>query len=245
MRLRRAEPHHICCGPKLSVVNICGMTGKRIGKKLLFLAGVIFTSASWCLPASASVQLPLKFMKQERELSCEAAALAMVLNFHKTPISEAEVIKKMPFDPTVKQGDVWGDPDVGFVGDIDGVMGKTGYGIHWNALAQLASNWKKAIVLENNNVTDLVKHLDERRPVIIWIVNGGLRRELAWNTPQGRKVFALDNEHTQVVYGYEGNKNAPTAFHVMDTIKGPQIRLAKDFLKDWDSFGKKAVVVYP
>jgi uncharacterized protein YvpB len=196
------------------------------------------------LPVSASVVLPLDYHHQERELSCEAAALKMVLNFHQIKISEAEIIKKMPIDPTKKLGGVWGDPDVGFVGDIDGKMGETGYGIHWNAFARWASKWKKSIILGNKSITGLISHLDAKRPVIIWTIMGP-RREMTWKTAKGRKVFALENEHTQVVYGYEGPKEAPTTFHIMDPEKGPQTRSTADFLKDWDTFGRKAVVVYP
>ncbi len=213
---------------------------KRKGRIFkVFIAAVLGMSFS----SSASVRLPLKHHPQLKNLSCETASLRMVLNFHKVVISEAEIIKKMPFDSTPKGKGIWGDPDTGFVGDIDGKMGETGYGIHWNALAKLSSTWKKTSVLSENSVAELVKHLEERRPVIIWMVEGE-KRDISWKTPKGKKVFALHNEHTQVVYGYEGTKDAPTSFHVMDPIKGPQVRETAEFLKEWDSFGRKGIVVY-
>jgi N-acetylmuramoyl-L-alanine amidase len=154
------------------------------------------------------------------------------------------VIRKMPVDSTPREGDVWGDPDLGFVGDIDGIMGKTGYGIHWKPLARTAEHWKKARVIESGSVTRLVAELDQRRPVIAWGIDQPAQ-ELSWKTPKGRRVFALSEEHTRVVYGYEGDRKAPRGFHVMDTQHGPQFWKTDDFLKNWDSFGRKAIVLYP
>ncbi|MEQ1878465.1 MAG: C39 family peptidase [Bdellovibrionia bacterium] len=192
---------------------------------------------------AATVRLPVKFHKQERELSCEAAALVTVLRFHGVQVSEKDVIAKMPFDRTPKKGGVWGDPDVGFVGDIDGVMGETGYGIHWNPIARLAKNWKDAATIENGTLAELTKNLDEGRPVIVWGLDGP-GREMKWQTPKGRKISALYNEHTRVVIGYKGSKEQPVSFDVLDPRLGEMRLTTPEFLKDWNSFGRKGVVVY-
>ena len=134
-------------------------------------AYVILVAGVWASSALASVRLPVKYHKQERELSCETAALTMVLDFFGLAVTEQEVIRKMPVDSTPRHDGIWGDPDLGFVGDIDGVMGKTGYGIHWNALARVASNWKKTVVLEKGSLSELISNLDQRRPVITWGVD--------------------------------------------------------------------------
>jgi hypothetical protein len=111
-----------------------------VGIGMLFLA-------VWWSPHSGRVEehkLPLVFLKQERELSCEASALRMALRFQGVDLSESELVARMPFDRTPRTRhspaalDVWGDPDQGFVGDMDGKMGETGYGIHWNGVAALA-----------------------------------------------------------------------------------------------------------
>jgi uncharacterized protein YvpB len=195
-------------------------------------------------PAWASVRLPLKYHEQEHELSCEAAALTMVLRYYGVPVVESDVIGKMPLDPTARMGDVWGDPEQGFVGNIDGEMAKTGYGIYWNAMARLASAWKKTVVLSNGSLSDLILNLDENRPVIAWGLDGP-GKKLSWKTPAGREVVAFSTEHARVVYGYEGTASAPTGFFIMDPRHGPTFWSTEKFLKDWDSFGRKGIVLYP
>ena len=95
------------------------------------------------VPSSAPlpVVLPVTYHHQEHALSCEAAAL-VVLDYYGLGVSEADILKKMPVDRTPHANGVWGDPDEAFVGDVDGEMGSTGYGIHWKALSRLASGRK-------------------------------------------------------------------------------------------------------
>jgi uncharacterized protein YvpB len=195
------------------------------------------------LPAAASARLDIKYLHQQKELSCEAAALAMVLQYYGVSVDEAEVVRKMPFDLTVHRGDVWGDPDSGFVGDIDGKMAETGYGIYWKPMARLASNWKKASVIEKGSVSELVSEIDHQRPVIAWGVDGP-KKDLTWKTPAGRTVFAVTGEHVRVVYGYTGDRKAPTALLVMDPQHGPTEWKTQDFLANWDCFGRKGIVLY-
>src|ERR1700741_62031 len=46
------------------------------------------------------VNLPIVPHKQEHSLSCEIAALKIALSAHSIDVSEAELIKKLHFDPT-------------------------------------------------------------------------------------------------------------------------------------------------
>src|SRR5204862_750243 len=88
---------------------------------------------------SADQVLNLKFHKQEHSLSCEAATLKMVLDFYGMNVSESDIISKMPADPTPRSNDAWGEPNIGFVGNIDGKMMVDGYGIYWGPLAITSS----------------------------------------------------------------------------------------------------------
>src|SRR4051812_17592599 len=63
-----------------------------VGVRALRAAGAIMSSSLMIASASASVRLPVKYHHQERELSCEAAALTMVLRYYGVPVTEAEVI---------------------------------------------------------------------------------------------------------------------------------------------------------
>lgn len=195
------------------------------------------------LPA-ADVVLPLKFHRQEHSLSCEAATLKMVLGFHGINVSESEIINKTSTDLTDRAGDVWGDPNLGFVGNIDGKMMVDGYGVHWGPLAVAASHWKKTSIIKNGLAVDLVRHIAEGRPVIIW---GYLGRGLpvTWKTPEGKVIRAVNGEHTRVVYGYKGSADNPEGFLVMDPTYGPAYWETSELLRNWDAFGRMGVVVYP
>ena len=230
--------NYILRSANIKIVFIGSMPKPR-GLLIAILLTLTQGSVSW-----ASQKLSLRFHPQKFALSCEAASLRMVLDFHKIQISEDDIIKKMPFDEMPKSGNIWGDPNEGFVGDINGRMGETGYGIHWNPLAKLARTWKKTEVIEHGKTKDLVMHIDQQQPVIVWVTDGP-SREISWKSLSGKKIFALNNEHTQVVFGYTGDRNSPTAFHVMDPVKGPLVRPIEEFKKSWQSFGRKGVVVYP
>lgn len=192
----------------------------------------------------SAAQLNVLFHRQEHSLSCEAAVLKMVLNYHGLDVSESEVIEKMPFDSTSRSGDVWGDPDLGFVGNIDGKMGVDGYGVHWGPLAVTAANWKQAKIIKNGLASDLVNHISEGRPVIIWGYLGR-GRPMSWSTSEGKKVYAVNGEHTYVVYGHDGPADDPKGFMLMDPIYGPIYWTKAKLLRNWDAFGRMGLVVYP
>ena len=189
-------------------------------------------------------QLDLLFHRQEHSLSCEAAALKMVLNFHNVSVSEADIIAKLPFDSTPRSADIWGDPDLGFVGNIDGKMGLDGYGVYWGPLAITASYWKQAKIIKNGLASDLVGYISEGRPVIIWGYLGR-GRPINWTTLNGKKVYAINGEHTFVVYGYDGSADDPEGFLLMDPIYGPTYWTKTKLLRNWDAFGRMGLVVYP
>ena len=202
------------------------------------LSGAVATSSN------LSAELPLKFHKQEHSLSCEAAVLKMVLNYHGVDVSESEVIEKMPFDETPRSGNVWGDPDIGFVGNIDGKMMVDGYGIYWGPLAITASHWKDSKIIKHGLAKDLAGHISAGRPVIIWGYLGR-GKPVGWQTSEGKKIYGINGEHAFVVYGYDGPVDNPVGFKVMDPLYGPKYWKTSELIRNWDSFGRMGMVVYP
>ena len=193
---------------------------------------------------SASIELPLKFHRQEHSLSCEAATLKIVLNYYGVDVSESEVINKIPIDPTTRSGDMWGNPHFGFVGNIDGKMMVDGYGVYWEPIAVAASNWKSAKIIKNGTAQDLTEHISEGRPVIVWGYLGR-GRLVSWKTPDGETMTGVDGEHTRVVYGFKGSIDDPDGFFVMDPIYGPAYWAKDSFIRNWDALGRMGVVAYP
>ncbi|MFH1575890.1 MAG: Ig-like domain-containing protein, partial [Candidatus Nealsonbacteria bacterium] len=74
------------------------------------------------------------FNFQKYSLSCEVASLKMALSAKGINVSEDQIMTKIGYDPTPHENGVWGDPNVAFVGDIDGKICDTGYGVHWGPL---------------------------------------------------------------------------------------------------------------
>lgn len=210
--------------------------------KLIFLGREL--SGNVAVNSHLPIELDVKFHKQEHSLSCEAAVLKMVLDYHGVNVSESEIISKMPFDKTSRSGNVWGDPDIGFVGNIDGKMMVDGYGVYWGPLAITAGHWKQSRIIKHGLAKDLTMHIKEGRPVIIWGYLGR-GRPVSWQTPEGKKIYGINGEHVFVVYGYDGPADNPTGFKIMDPIYGPKYWETAHLLRNWDSFGRMGLVVYP
>lgn len=196
---------------------------------------------SACTPFGG-VKLDVPLVKQKRPLSCEAAALTSALNYFGANVTEEKIINQMPFDKTVKSADIWGDPDSGFVGDIDGRSIKSGYGIYWKPVAKLSSGWKKADWFINGSVKDITDQINQRRPVLIWISALQNAEIIFWNTTSGKRVRALQDQHVIVVNGYEGSALHPVGFYVMDPDEGMRFMDYNDFIARWDRFERPAVV---
>lgn len=189
------------------------------------------------------VQLPVPFHRQEHSLSCEIAALKMALGRFGLEVPESQLLVALPFDPTPKGGGVWGDPDQGFVGNIDGEMLITGYGVYAEPLAQLGRRWRRTEVLKEAAVSDLAAHVAAGRPVIVWGYYGRPFRA-QWKTPAGRVITAVNGEHTRVVTGFRGPVESPTHFALLDPLYGELVWTTDQLERNWDALGRRAVVVY-
>jgi uncharacterized protein YvpB len=194
-------------------------------------------------PPAADVLLAVKFHLQEHPLSCEAAALTMALRFQEARITETEVISRMPFDKTPHSGSVWGDPDKGFVGNIDGKIPVDGYGIHCKPLAETARRWRRAEVIEGGSPQEVARHVLAGRPVIVWGFTGK-GGPLTWQTPGGKTVHADVGEHTRVVCGFRGAPADPDGFFLIDPNCGLVYWPKRLFVSNWDALNRSGVVIY-
>ena len=212
----------------------------RVEKQTLYAAQALLPFRK-----NPDVILKVPFHKQEHSLSCEIAALKMVLDYHDVSVTESELLRDLVFDtkePRSKEN-IWGDPDKGFVGDIDGKIPNIGYGVYGNPIVDLALQYRDAKKLENALLADILTEVADGHPVIVW---GSLSsgKDISWQTPEGKYVKAVYGEHTRVVIGYKGTLENPKYIVLLDPIYG-QITMSKNkFLKDWGLLGNKAVVVY-
>ncbi|HEV8601421.1 MAG TPA: C39 family peptidase [Patescibacteria group bacterium] len=190
-----------------------------------------------------TVKLNVLFHKQEHSLSCEVATLKMALAAFKIDVPESELISNLAFDQTRKTGSTWGDPNLGFVGSIDGQMPQTGYGVYAHPIALLAARWTKAEAVTNITNEEIASHLLAGRPVIVW---GYLGRgqKITWNNSDNQPINAVNGEHTRVVIGFTGDVKAPEGFYLIDPWFGPITLSAEQLKKNMEPLGKMAVVVY-
>ncbi len=212
--------------------------GKILGYRL---------SANWTKPAASptTVRLAVPYHRQEHSLSCEAAALKMVLAYYGERVSEAGLIAQLPVDDPGprRAGNVWGDPDVGFVGDIDGRIPNGGYGVYEAPIVELAGRYRSASAITGVTLQALLEEVDAGRPVIVWGTLGD-GRDISWTTPQGKRVNAIYGEHTRVVIGFSGTPQQPQRLILHDPIYGTITMAKEKFLANWARLGNRAVVVY-
>lgn len=192
-----------------------------------------------------NVVLPVPFHKQEHALSCEIAALKMALNFYGTAVSETDLLRDLAFSTQEPRGEsnIWGDPDQGFVGDIDGKIPNIGYGVYEQPIVNLALRYREARKMSEAILTDVLNEVQNGHPVIVWgsLASG---KNISWFTPEGKYVKAVYGEHTRVVIGFSGSPENPKYILLLDPIYGKITMSKNKFLTDWALLNNKAVVVY-
>jgi len=204
-------------------------------------------TAALSRPGSTGAKLSVVFDAQDHALSCEAAALKMALAVRDVHVSEGVIMDEVGYDPTPKEQQagrvIWGDPQKGFVGNIDGRMPTTGYGVYWEPIARAARTWRAARAVEGLTPGQLAQELAVGNPVIVW---GYLGKgdSFEWQTPEGDTVHAVMHEHTFVAYGYVGTVEEPTGFYLMDPIYGSRFVDTEWIFDRMQKLGYGAVILY-
>lgn len=190
----------------------------------------------------AVTRLAVPFHRQEHKLSCEIATLVMALRYRGISIGEQTIIDAIGFDPTPKKNGIWGDPDVAFVGDIDGQQPGTGYGVNAAPIAKAGSAYRTTRAFKNGTLTDVLNEVKAGNPVIVW-GNAASGRRVDWRTPTGKTVLAIVGEHTRVVVGFTGSASNPVSIITLDPLFGEKRFTKNAFLADWALLGNMGVVV--
>ncbi|MFA6255036.1 MAG: C39 family peptidase [Patescibacteria group bacterium] len=207
---------------------------------------VYYQAVRIIIPIKPAIKLAVPYHRQEHALSCEVASLLMALKYRGVNATESELIQQLPIsDPAPRsKNNTWGDPNLGFVGNIDGRMPNTGYGVYEQPIYDLAAKYREAKIITNGTLTDLTTELGNNNPIVVWGVVVGRSKDISWKTPEGKIIIAQLDEHARTLIGFTGQSDNPELMILLDPLYG-EVRLkVADFLKNWDLLEKKAVVIY-
>ncbi len=169
-------------------------------------------------PASDAVRVGVPTYAQQRNLSCEYAALVMAMGAYGVWVSEYE------FDARVGWSE---NPHWGYRGDINGWWGNTDdYGVYAAALAPALADfgfWGEEFYAQGNP-TALTARLDEGTPVLVWL---GLWGDTSFyeHAADGSPYKLVPGLHVVVADGYDSG-----GVYVADPATG-----GKNYY-DWSTF---------
>jgi len=181
---------------------------------------------------------------QDHRLSCEAASLKMALAGKNVYVSEGDIMEKIGYDKTPHQGNIWGDPEKAFVGDIDGKMCDTGYGVHWETVAKAANNWRPAEAFSNWNLKNLTEEIQSGNPVVVWgTLPVATPHDYSWHTPEGKYIKTFRETHVRLAVGFIGDAANPSKIILNDPLSGQLYWSPSYFLTNWATFDNSGVSI--
>lgn len=191
-------------------------------------------------PIESEIRAPI--FEQAFRNNCETAALSMLLATTGVEVDQRalqdQIARADPLDPESGTGGqmVWGDPNLGFVGRVDGGGPAGGYGVYDRPIANLARKWATPVDLSGQSPRAIYDRLLAGHAVMVWIGLSDGPYE-TWRTPQGKQVKANFGEHTVLLTGVEGDRVL-----VNDPLDGRRKRWSKsEFVAMWQRLGRRAV----
>lgn len=188
---------------------------------------VSYASPRWDRFADGGVRLKVPYHRQQYSLSCEAAALRMAHNYHHPGRIDSDRsvyrITGVEWRFPARTGGC--NPDERFCRDDDGVMMKTGYGVHYRPIARAATELdecRPGVKLKDYSFTSLARHINNGYPVVVWGAHKGPAGivKVRWRAHDGHLVTAYSVEHTLTVIGFHGKPSDPRSFIVHDPSRG-------------------------
>ncbi len=174
---------------------------------------------------------------------CEVTSLAMLLNFWGIGVTKNELAEKIPRVPLQYGDGKNGNPNIGFVGNMeDG----PGLGVYNGPIFQLAqtylNNGLKAENLTNYPFESILEKVGQGLPV--WVITttnlSPVSTIQAWSTPEG-SVEVTYNMHSVVITGYDKENiyiNNPYGTNNQKVNR-------EQFIEAWQQMGSQAIVIEP
>jgi uncharacterized protein YvpB len=187
-----------------------------------------------------SVDLPDSFYitnvsghRQWFSIGCEASAAVDWADYFGVSINERE------FQSLLQVSD---NPDLGFVGDVNGTWGLTppnDYGVHAGPVAELL-RWYglDAIARRELSLEDIEASIAQSKPVIAWVVgNVTYGTPIEYEDQEGNVTTVAAYEHVVIVTGYN-------SISVRYLNNGEYYDVSKKlFLSSWGVLGNMAILM--
>lgn len=170
---------------------------------------------------------------------CEVTSLAMMLQYHGYVATKNELADKTPRVPLNYENGQKGNPNDGFVGDMEDGPGLS---VYHGPIHDLAKQYvgDKAIDLTGKSVDTLYNYVSKGLPV--WIITTAnfvpVNDFKTWNTPSG-KVDVTFSVHSVVITGYDKNN-----VYINNPYGQKNQKLNRElFEKAWIQMGSQALVI--
>jgi uncharacterized protein YvpB len=203
-------------------------------------------------PMQSVFTIPMPVNRQVMNLDCETAALQMALASLGHQYTQPALFAQENADPRMPvmnpDGSVkhWGNPYLGFVGDVNGSdLAPTGYGVYYPVILSVARahGAPGASGGEALSAASVYAALKAGRPVMVWVETGWERVGYpligTWTAWDGRPIHYSLIEHTVTLSGV-----SETQVRVNDPWHaGSQYWINKSvFETSWRDFNNMAVI---
>lgn len=188
--------------------------------------------------------VPIMNQHPNMPTGCEATALAMLLRYYGVEVSKEQIAKDMPKgDFYVKDGKTYGPhPAEAFLGNP---FSKSGFGVYAPVMYKMADQYLPGRVedLTGMEFEDLLKCIDESRPVMIWATINMIPVKMtrSWYTSNDELFTWKGNEHALVMVGYEDDY-----IYMNDPYTGKKEKYPRQKVENrWHSMGRQALAIKP
>jgi uncharacterized protein YvpB len=209
---------------------------------------------------TTSANLDVELIKQQYKLSCEASDLQMALSFFGIKKTQDELLLdfgySQPAKILVQNGKpIWGDPELGFVGDVNGnfkvsgdgakdITSLTGWGTTNTVVAKAAQKYRpNSTAVKNATIEEVQKALIAGSPVIFWHQRDDAPQgTFEYTTPAGKKITMITN-HVAVLTGFSKNADGQTIYNINDPFYGKYQLDEANLVRIWSKYNKDIVII--
>ncbi len=169
---------------------------------------------------------------------CEVTSLAMILNYKGIQVTKNQLAEEITSVPLQYRNGEYGNPNSGFVGNMEN---GPGLGVYHEPIVELAKKYLEAADLTNSSFDQLVTEVANGNPV--WVITTSTFAPVSefqtWQTPDGT-VDITYKMHSVVMTGYDAS-----SIYINNPYGTKNQKVDREsFIEAWEQMGKQAVVLY-